>query len=269
MRCLTLLTSIFLSSLIISFTGCTKTFDYSPYQTFVDKDERNTTSNQLNKILINSSDTFQPFRFALISDNHLAYDSFTDALDLIAQDSSLSFVLHGGDIADNGFLREFEVFHNHMADLPIPFLTVIGNHDYLSNGEDVYAIMFGERNYSFVYNDIKFVVFDNVTLESNQVPEFEWIEKELTDGLNHTHTLTLSHIPPTSNTFTIEQQERLSSLMKNFKVTLSMHGHIGKYSFEESFEDGVRYLTVDLSGQRTFAIIEVQLDSVIVNRIDY
>ena len=65
-----------------------------------------------------------------------------------------------------------------MKNLNKPYLTVIGNHDYLSNGEVIYKQMFGDYNYSFEFNKNKFILFDDIIIESNNNPDFNWLSMQ-------------------------------------------------------------------------------------------
>ena len=48
-----------------------------------------------------------------------------------------------------------------MSKLRFLYVAIIGNHDHLESGEEIFRRMYGELNFSFVYGSVKFVVFNN------------------------------------------------------------------------------------------------------------
>lgn len=153
---------------VAGLSSCDPWFAFSPYEAQLDAVYHNTTN--LNLALMKASDAndSKPFKVAVLSDTHYHFSKLEDAVGHINRKGDYAFAVVSGDIAENGLKQEFIYFHNIMAQLKIPYLTTIGNHDYLSNGEKVYRQMFGPFNYTFVYNNVKFVVFDNTTYESKQ-----------------------------------------------------------------------------------------------------
>jgi len=254
---------------ILSFQSCENIFEFSPYQAIINEKYKNTSSKNLekiNKIILNNTDTF---KFTVIADSHYQYNDLGDALEDINNDSEIIFVLHAGDFTHFGMLKEYEIFHKIMGNFKIPYLTVIGNHDYLSNGEKIYQEMFGELNYSFVFNNNKFILFDNTVWESNKEPDFSWLENELSDNHSYNQIFILAHIPPFTDQFDKEKENRYKNLMANNNVKLSIHGHIHTYYYTDTYNDGVKYLVVSNSKKRSYCIITVNINSFNVEKVNY
>jgi len=255
---------------ILSFQSCENIFEFSPYQAIVKEKYKNTTYKNLEKIKeinLPGDDTLQ---FAVITDNHHWYNDLNDAIEDINNNSNISFVLHGGDITDLGMQKEYEIFLTIMENLKIPYLTVIGNHDYLSNGEKIYQEMFGELNYSFVFNSHKFILFDNIVWESSKEPDFNWMEEELANNYSYyNQVFVLAHIPPFTDQFDKEKENRYKNLLAENNVKLSIHGHIHTYYYTDTYNDGVKYLVVPCSQKRSYCIITVNNDSFTVEKVDY
>ena len=244
------------ASLLIAALSCERTFEYSPYQADVKSKYLNTTSQNLLKIqAINSGST--DFSFAFISDSHFQYDNLRKVIDDINSNDAVQFVLFGGDMADQGLLKEYEIFHDLLANLDKPYLTVIGNHDYLSNGQDIYKNMFGDLNYSFVFNNSKFIMFDDIFWESNKLPEFNWLENELDDSQSFEHVFVVAHIPPFGDQFDNVSQDRYREMMASYNVNLSLHGHMHRYLFAEYYSDGVDYLMVPSLEEPDYGLIRI------------
>ena len=175
----------------------------------------------------------------------------------INKKGDILFVFFGGDITEHGLLKEYNFFYNALKNLHKPYLTVIGNHDYLSNGEVIYQQMFGDYNYSFEFNHNKFVIFDDVVWESNKNPDFDWLSMQLSDNELFKKVITISHIPPFTEQFNSDMEQVYRLLMQENNVQLSIHGHIHRYSFGKVYNDSVNYLTVPWLKKPTYCIINV------------
>ena len=221
--------------LLVTMASCDKVFEFSPYSAFVPNSRKNMTQHNLDQLLSGHVDTvFHPFEIALVSDNHLYYDELEDALEHINQQRQASFVIHGGDMTDGGLIKEYDIFQDLMKQLDMPYFTVIGNHDLLANGRSIYADMFGSENYTFVYNNCKFIFFNNVVWELNYAePDFRWLRNQLLDSSQYTHVFVIAHIPPWTDQFFLSYFYVYNLLMTDYQVTLSIHGnHHQAYEYE-------------------------------------
>jgi predicted phosphodiesterase len=250
------------------FTGCEDMFDFSPYESSIQDEYKNTTLNNLERIKkLETKDS--TIKFAVISDSHNDYDDLKAAIKSINNNPEILFVLHTGDFTDLGLLKEYEIFHDIMSGLSVPYLTVIGNHDYRSNGGKIYEDMFGDYNYTFSYNNNKFILFDNVLWESNNKPDSVWLQKELSNPILYDHIFVLSHMPPFSDQFDDQQEDRYKNLMSSNEITLSLHGHYHTFSSEEKYQDGVKYIVVPRSKEKSYIIISAHQNSVNVEKVVY
>lgn len=240
--------------IVFVFITCDHPFEFSVYEVNVKKKHKNTTAKNLEllkEISINSKE----FKFAFISDVHFFYDQLGTVIDDINKRPDIKFVIFGGDIADQALLREYEIFYDIMSHLKKPFFTVIGNHDYNNNGEIIYKKMFGDYNYSFEFNNNKFVLFDNIVWESNKELDFDWLSSELEDNTNYNQVFVIAHIPPNGDQFNDELEERYRSLMLENKIPLSIHGHTHTFLYEEG---EVSYLTAPTVKQKAYNIVSVK-----------
>lgn len=253
---------------LLGLSSCDPWFAYSPYEAQLDQVYHNTTD--INLALINASDAddSQPFKVAVLSDTHYHFSKLQDAVKHINRDGDYAFVLVTGDIAENGLKQEFVYFHNIMANLKVPYLTAIGNHDYLSNGEKVYSQMFGALNYSFVFNNVKFVVFDNTTYESNKAPDMAWLSSEVVNNQGYDHVIPIAHIPPYDGQME-KYAARYHELMVENDIRASVHGHKHDFSVEQRFGDGVQYVTVSSPQKRTYTELDITPSGIEIRKIEY
>tara|TARA_R110001592_G_scaffold21103_3_gene85540 strand:- start:1074 stop:1865 length:792 start_codon:yes stop_codon:yes gene_type:complete len=249
---------IALFAITITFTNCDNFFEYSVYEANVKTEQKNTTAKNL-KLLEKIKLESQDFKFAFITDVHYFYDNLRTVVDDINKRDDILFVIFGGDIADQALLKEYEIFYDIMQNLNKPYLTVIGNHDYNSNGSIIYKEMFGDYNYSFEFNNNKFVLFDDIIWESNKDPDFDWLSKELSSNATFNQVFAFAHIPiVVSNDLPAEMKETYRSIMIENNVSLSVHGHTHSYFYEEG---QVSYLIVPALKKPTYGVINVKDDT--------
>ncbi len=245
---------ILLLSLAFVFTTCEHPFEFSVYEANVKTKHQDTTVKNLElleDITVNSTD----FKFAFISDVHFFYDQLSAVVDDINNRDDIKFVIFGGDIADQALLREYEIFHDIMSNLKKPYLTVIGNHDYNINGGIIYKKMFGDYNYSFEFNNNKFVLFDDVVWESEKDLDFDWLTSELKGNTSFNQVFVIAHIPPDGDQFTDESEQIYRSIMTDNNVPLSIHGHTHTFNYEEGT---VSYLTAPAVKEKAYNIVSVK-----------
>jgi len=253
----------------ILFAGC-EIIQYSPYQTNLDDSSTGLLNKNLDRISILNQSSSGSFKYAVIADNHANYDDFVDAVKHISQNTEISFVIHVGDMTELGLKKEYEWVYEILSMLAVPYFTVIGNHDCLSNGDIIYRNMFGRFDYSFTFHNAKFVVFNTNTWEFKEgVPNFDWMETELSSDSSYDQIFVFAHVPPFGDQMQGENENQYRELLAGNNIDLSIHGHEHKYSCDEHYSDGVVYLVVDHLGSRNYCIISVNDSSFEISRIFY
>jgi 3',5'-cyclic-AMP phosphodiesterase len=150
-----------------------------------------------------------------------------------------------------------------------PYLTVIGNHDHLSNGKVIYEQLYGPRNYSFVFNDVKFVMWDNVLWESNLIPDWNWFRHEVSlasENRSIRHVIPCSHIPPTDGQLQ-DSARAIHELFVQNQIAMSVHGHKHEYSNEELYGEGIRYITIGSPDKRSYVELSISADSLTAEKV--
>ncbi len=255
---------ILLSGIIA--TSCDNLIEYSPYQVILDGEKTKRNETAVADITAMSSETFTPFKIALIGDSHTYYDDFEDQITAINQMDSIDFVIHMGDLTLSGIHREFEWYGNIVDRLNRPLITLIGNHDCLSNGEVMYREMFGAFNFTITYNHCRLVFFDDNIWERNvKDPDFEWLHSSLQGGDAFTHQLVLAHIQPWDGQFSMGNSYLYNQIMEANHVSASIHGHHHTFMYEKHYGK-IPYLITGDSTDREVVVIEVQQDTILVNR---
>ncbi|NOQ25926.1 MAG: hypothetical protein GQ564_11240 [Bacteroidales bacterium] len=249
--------------------GCEDIFEFSPYAANVKDSYKNTDQKNINSLLKADLIIKDEFKVAVIADSHYKYNELDGAISMINKMNDIDFVIANGDITNNGYLKEYELFHEQMDNLKVPYITVIGNHDYKSNGEKIYQEIYGKTNYTVSYNNCLFVIFDNVFWESNKEPDFKWLENQLVESNEYDNVFVVCHQPPYTSQFTKSMEKTYVDLMLEYNVDLSIHGHIHEYKYGDYYEDGMQYLAVGTIWYEEFAIITINEETIKAERIKF
>lgn len=225
----------------LSFASCEHIFEFSPYQAnLADKYKGKTRENMAR--IIDQDAIGEPVVIIALADTHFDYGDLKDAIRCINKMDNIDFVVHLGDMTDRGLLLEYELFSKYMNDLKFPFITAIGNHDYLSNGGKIYKEMFDYYNYAFYYKGLKFVVFDATTFESKRRPDMIWFEKQISSDFMP--KVILSHTPPWDRQYSSENRYQYVKVTNKNNVLLSMHGHNHSFYYGNKLNTELDFLVL-------------------------
>jgi predicted phosphodiesterase len=259
---------IFFTGLLL--IGCSDHNEFSPNQ--VSDDDSAVALNATNVAQLQSAPLDDTITIAFIGDSQNFYNEVEPFVQKVNDISAIDFVLIAGDISDYGLLQEFEWISERLTSLSVPYIGVIGNHDLVANGEQVYKRMFGALNFSFVYDSVKFIVHNTNGREYRHanVPDTVWLKKELAVGNGVKNFIAVSHVPPFSGDFnpTVEKSYRkMFASAPGFIV--SLHGHIHRHTDGYPYEDGIRYITSHSFEQRSFVLLKISGKTVSKQIIDY
>lgn len=255
---------IILIFLTLTLSACGDLLEYSVYEANVKDKNLNTTAKNIN-LIHNIPQSSNTFKFAFISDSHYFYDDLKTVIDHINKNDEILFVVFGGDLTEQSLSKEFEIFYDIMSSLKKPYITVVGNHEYNVNGGLIYSRMFGDFNYSFEFNNNKFILFDNIIWESKKTPDYDWLSSELKNNSSFNQVFVVAHIPPFGDQLTTEMSETYIDIMNKNNVSLSLHGHTHKYNYNQ---DVVSYLTAPSLKELAYGIITVKDKSFNVDFIE-
>lgn len=257
----------FLLVIALIGTSCENLIEYSPYQAGVESFGEKRNVQTIRDLEEQSLDGFHPFRIALIGDSHTYCDDFQKQITALNEMDSIDFVVHNGDITLSGIYREFVWYEDITNDLRKPLITLIGNHDFLSNGEYIYREMFGPFNFTLDYNNCRLVFFDDTIWEKNvEDPDFGWLNEALDVGEGITHVFVFAHIPPWSKQFSVGNHYLYNTIIEEQDVSLSVHGHTHSYFYGKRDDSEVPFLVTGDTEDREIIVIDVQADTLMVSR---
>lgn len=257
-----------LAGCVFGLGGCDM-FEYTPYEVRLPESERNLTQKNksiIERIHVSDEDTLY---FVLTADTQGFYEATQDMVSSINKLPDIRFMLHAGDVTDFGLQKEYRLMHDILKKTKVPYLTVVGNHDCVANGKEVYQSMYGVFNYSFTVGQNKFIMLNTNSLEfdDESVPDLEWLENELAGATGIRNLFVVSHIPPDGGEFAASKRDAYAALMRKYNVKMSIHGHDHSYEFEQIFQDGIDYLVIGSASKRYYVLMKVYGEKVWHERI--
>lgn len=258
----TLMVSIFLIS-------CKKTFTYNANEIQIEQKDRDQNIKNIERLRSKSKN--DSFNFVVISDTQRFYDELDDFVEKINSYPDISFVVVNGDMTDFGLRSEYLWISHRLQKLSFPFLAVIGNHDMLGNGLELYNDMYGPENFGFSFSGYKFIVLNSNSQEvghNGSLPDTTWLKQELSATSSQQKIFIISHIAPFSGDFDRSlEQAYIRMLTNNGNVIYSIHGHEGISYLGQPYGPPVNYLVVNSIKERSFVLIKVKSNNTEVEEI--
>ncbi len=232
--------------------------EYHPYDGSTDIENVNATN--IERIVANTQGK-EEFSFVWMGDSQRRYDETQDFVDYANKNLNVDFVMHGGDISDFGTTDEFEWIHKIMSGLTVPYVALIGNHDILGTGRYVYEQMYGDDNFSFEVADVKFICLNTNALEydyNDNVPNFDYIAKELSTPTNTKRTIAAMHAPPCGNQLNDADGTIVHGMLNQFnELMFCMNAHVHTTAINDIFSDGMLYYQCASMDKRSFLLFTI------------
>ena len=248
---------------ILPILNSCELFEYHPYDT------QNFSTSEVNAKNIEritaNDDSSDTLRFAFIGDTQRYYDETEDFVKAINKRNDIDFVIHGGDITDFGLSKEYQWMYDILQKLKAPFVTVIGNHDVIGHGKDIYREFFGEYNFSFISHRTRFICLNTNALEfdySTPVPDFDYMLSFVQDSADVDNTIVVMHIPPYDIEFNNNSVLMFDYIVGNYKnVRFCLHAHNHTLEENDFFNNGIIYYGCDDISGRNYMVFTVTPDS--------
>jgi len=256
---------IFSLLLAVSLVACQ--YEVSPWST--DVDCPTSVTIEYNKARLQAIELEEgprsAYKVALLSDPQMYPGAFENVIERINARDDISFIVLTGDLAETGIKAEYEWTCKAMSKSNKPIFAVIGNHDALSFGTDIWLDTIGPENYSFTYQNSKFVVYNDNKYEFANVPDRDWLEAQavvdIAGGEVREHTFAFSHIPPWP------EDLELSAELEGYGFDLTLHGHEHDFDFWELATVGLPHYVASFTKFEEYGILTVdgQLPYVLEN----
>ena len=248
--------------LALLLSGCS-VIDYHPYDTRFDG-ATGINARNVARIEANCAGRTS-LRFVLISDTQRWYDETHACVDAINARGDVDFVVHCGDLTDFGATKEFEWMRSELERLSMPYVCLLGNHDCLGTGADVFRKMYGLPDFSFNAGDTHFLCLNTNAFEydySVAVPDFNFIKTDLA-ALPSTvrRTIVAMHAQPTSEQFNNNVSDVFQEKIKLFPgLAFCMCGHGHHTQANDLYGDGVLYYECGSAKFREYVVFTLNED---------
>ena len=252
--------------------SCDDVFQTHPYDVHIEGEHGLNVTN-IAKVETASADK-DTLRIAFVSDTHLWFSDAKDEVADINRREDIDFVIHCGDLTDTGTTKEFEWSRDILNGLRVPFVALIGNHDFLGTGDQTYSVMYGKMNFSFIASRVKFVCLNTNATEYDYmaaVPNFDYMEEEMTkDSALFDRTIVVMHAPPYSDQFNnnVAKVFRLYlEFMPGLMCCVYGHNHIDYAG--AIYDDDLIFYGIDCAQHRNYRIMTITHEGYEMEQIRY
>ncbi len=166
--------------------------------------------------------------------------------------SDIRFIVHGGDIVDNGpVAQQWDMFLDAEALCYLPIVPTIGNHDYYDGGLKKYQSHFNIQNENDIsplgttqfinYGDISLAMINTEAGEENLTKQADWLVKS-TSASSARWKLAVMHrgiYAATDRSVDVEKAMKESLHKANLDLVLQGHDHI--YMRSKRIKNGVEH----------------------------
>ncbi|MDD5862015.1 MAG: metallophosphoesterase [Prevotella sp.] len=251
--------NILLFLVTVLFVACDKgPFDIHPYDVHI-TGATNLNATNIAKIE-NACKGKDTLRVAFISDTHLWVSQFQDEVnDINRRKDSIDFVVHCGDITDTGTTREYEWTRKILEKLERPHVVLIGNHDFLGTGDQVYENMYGDLDFSFIAGTTKFVCLNTNATEYDYlaaVPNFDYIDEQIhADSAKFNHTVVCMHAGPGSDQFNNNVKKMFGYIINLFPgLYCCLYGHDHHFNASDMYDNGTMWYEIASAQAREYLL---------------
>lgn len=264
--------TLLLSLSVLLYASCDDVFLTHPYDVNYDGEIGINAKNI--SIIEQSLAEKDTLHIAFISDTHLWHSDARDEVADINSRSNIDFVVHCGDLTDTGTSKEFEWSRDILNDLNVPYVALIGNHDFLGTGDQSYQVMYGSMNFSFIVSHVKFVCLNTNATEYDymaDVPDFNYMEDEMTkDSTQFDRTIVVMHAPPYSDQFNDNVAKVFRLYLYYFpNLMCCIYGHNHRDKVLDIYGDGLLFYGIDCAQHRNYRIMTITPDGYEIEQIYY
>ncbi len=227
---------------LISFSAC----EVTPFDVKPDACTGLSIESNLQKLreLESANPNKTSFKVALVGDPQTKPQSMQQVVERINQRTDIDFMFVLGDLSDTGLQQEFDWVCKSLRKSKVPFITVVGNHDALSNGKEIWRRYFGPFDFSFSFLGTKFIAYNDNGYEFANVPDQDFLRREAEVKLGETryHTIGASHVQPNSEVHDLPFQAQFLRNMNDAGIRMTIHGHRHSFFYQRDTHGNNHYV---------------------------
>lgn len=249
---------LFFLIFLLGVSGC-DSLEFSPNQAFDKNTPRDLNNKNLEELFAAPSD--DTVRFVVAGDTQRQYKNTRDLVNTINRMPGIDMFFLAGDVSEFGLLEEMEQINELLEKLSIPYITVVGNHDFVGNGDEVFKRMFGKLNFSFVYQGTKFICHNTNSREFNfngRVPNVNWLAEEFLPEPGVDNYVAIAHVLPLSWDFDTSLTDQYINIINgNPKTRAAFYAHDHRYSVHYPHNQDIPYVVTNALINREFLLVEI------------
>lgn len=244
----------------VCLAACDSVFRYHPYDVRINGD-RDINARNIERIETACRNR-DSLCVAFISDSHHSYTDLCDMIADINKRDSVDFVVHLGDLTDTGTIKEFEWARDCLSRLQKPYVALIGNHDFLGTGDDIYCKIFDKTDFHFIAGRTKFLCINTNATEYDHmadIPDFQFLEDAVSvDSALFDRTIVCMHARPYSDQFNNNVAKPFEYYIKLLPgLMFCIFGHDHSMQKEDIFGDGIIYYGVTCVSDRQYMLFNI------------
>lgn len=241
---------ILLVTLLSFLVGCQ--YEVTPWQTDVNCSDGLRTQANIEKLqrLEDEVGFKDEFQVAIVSDPQQYPGNFEEIIKHVNGLEPVDFIIVSGDLTETGIKAEFEWTCKAMEKTDKPIFAIVGNHDAISFGKEIWLETFGPYDFSFDYQGVRFIAVNDNRYEFGNVPDRDWLAQQAAGDESRRYTILASHNPPWEGT-------DISSYLDSLGIDLGLHGHEHRFDFWQFSDVLLEHHVTSTAKEEEFGLLTV------------